>query len=59
MKIYSKIQEEVSNFENFFLNGRFGNFRYVNMNNCFEMSFDLIKELSGMPLQALLKEVDL
>ena len=59
MKIYSKIQDEVSNFENFFLNGRFGNFRYVNMNDCIEMSFDLISELSGMPLKNLLKEVDL
>ena len=59
MKIYSKIEQEVSNFENFFLNGRFGNFRYVNMNDCFEMSFDLIRELSGMPLQTFLKEIDL
>ena len=59
MKIYSKIEQEVSTFKNFFLNGRFGNFRYVNMNDCFEMSFDLIKELSGLSKQTLLKKINL
>ena len=46
MRIFNKIQNKVTKYNNFFLNGRFGNFRYVNMNDCIEMSFKLASELS-------------
>ena len=59
MKKYSKIEENVSQYDNFFLTGRFGNFRYVNMNDCIEMSFDLISELSGKEIQDIATEVGL
>lgn len=56
---YSKITEEVSNYTNFFLTGRFGKFRYVNMNDCIEMSFDLITELTGLNIEEICEKVDL
>ena len=56
---YSKIQEQVAKYENFFMTGRFGNFQYVNMNNCIEMSFDLVSELTGKNIDQICKEVDL
>ena len=59
MRIFSEIQNEVGTYKNFFLTGRFGNFRYVNMNDCIEMSFDVIQEITGSSLKALLKQVDL
>ena len=59
MEVFSKIQTEVSSYNNFFLTGRFGNFRYVNMNDCIEMSFDLIGDLTGAPLEETLAKVNL
>ena len=59
MRIFSEIQNEVSSYKNFFLTGRFGNFRYVNMNDCIEMSFDVVQEITGSSLNVLLKKVDL
>ncbi len=56
---YSKIQEQVAKYENFFMTGRFGNFKYVNMNDCIEMSFDLVSELTGKNIDQICKEVDL
>ena len=41
------------------MTGRFGNFQYVNMNNCIEMSFDLVSELTGKNIDQICKEVDL
>ena len=46
-----KIQT-VSSYNNFFLTGRL-EIRYVNMNDCIEMSFDLIGDLTGAPLEKL------
>ncbi|MDG2229726.1 MAG: UDP-galactopyranose mutase [Gammaproteobacteria bacterium] len=59
MKMYSNITKEVSKYDNFFLNGRYGNFRYTNMNDCFEMSFDLIRDLSGLTTDELIRETGL
>ena len=59
MSKYSKIQKSVDEYKNFFLTGRFGNFRYVNMNDCIEMSFDLVSELTGKNIDQICKEVDL
>ncbi len=56
---YSKIQKLVDEYKNFYLTGRFGNFRYVNMNDCIEMSFDLVSELTGKSIDQICKEVDL
>ena len=59
MAKYSKIEKEANSYENFYLNGRFGNFKYTNMNDCFEMSFDLIQELSLMDKETLISEIGL
>tara|TARA_B100001250_G_C19815288_1_gene797976 strand:- start:208 stop:1482 length:1275 start_codon:yes stop_codon:yes gene_type:complete len=59
MNKFSEIQEEVSSYKNFFLTGRFGNFRYVNMNDCIEMSFEVIEEITGSSLNTILNQVDL
>tara|TARA_B000000437_G_scaffold216334_1_gene192328 strand:+ start:107 stop:1393 length:1287 start_codon:yes stop_codon:yes gene_type:complete len=59
MRAYSNIEKEVSQYENFFLNGRYGNFVYTNMNDCFEMSFDLVQNLASMDEKILRSEIGL
>ncbi len=56
---YKQIERRVDNYQNFFLNGRFGKFVYVNMNDCIEMSFDLASEITGKDLDQISNEVDL
>jgi UDP-galactopyranose mutase len=56
---YKQIESRVDNYQNFFLNGRFGKFVYVNMNDCIEMSFDLASEITGKDLNQIFNEVDL
>ena len=59
MRVLSEIQKQARTYKNFFLTGRFGNFRYVNMNDCIAMSFDVIQEITGSSLEALIERVDL
>ena len=56
---FKKIQNKITKYDNFFLNGRFGNFRYVNMNDCIEMSFNLASDLSGKNIEQIISEVEL
>ena len=59
MKKFNHIKKEVESYNNFFLSGRFGNFKYVNMNDCIEMSFDLVSEIVGKTVDEIVFEVGL
>jgi UDP-galactopyranose mutase len=59
MNKFEFIQRKVDNYDNFYLSGRFGKFRYVNMNDCIEMSFDLVSELTNKTVEEIALEVGL
>ena len=59
LKEFSNLEKEMKNIKNLKLSGRYGKFKYVNMNNCIELSFELISEITGMKIEDITYACDL
>jgi protoporphyrinogen oxidase len=56
---YHEFQERMKRYENLTLTGRLGAFRYINMNDCIEMSFDVVAGLAAMTIAQIVKDTGL
>ena len=57
LALYEKYRERADGIQNLVMTGRYGKFKYVNMNNCVEMAVDLVASLYGVSVENMLREV--